>query len=220
VTAAKICGLTRAGEADHAIASGASYIGAILAGGPRRLDVVDAARVLGARRAGVLRVAVFGHDTSSDIAAIARELDVDVAQLHGDPSVEDIRVVQERAGCIVWPVVRVEGTVMPPEAMPLAAASGWLVLDAKVAGQLGGTGARLEWAGLAMAVRALRTAVPGMRLVLAGGLRPANVKEAISLLDPDVVDVSSGVERSPGVKDPVLVTQFVTAAGAAREQDA
>ena len=90
------------------------------------------------------------------------------------------------------------------------------MIDAKVVGQLGGTGTTLDWAGLAGAVRELRAAVPNFELVLAGGLRAPNVAQAMALLEPDVVDVSSGVEMAPGVKDPVKVVEFVTAVSAAQ----
>ena len=96
-------------------------------------------------------------------------------------------------------------------AAALGAAAGAGVLDAHVVGQLGGTGVALDWSGLQDAVAALRAAVPGIRVILAGGLRPANVSVAIRLLSPDVVDVSSGVECNTGFKDPVLVEQFVAA---------
>jgi phosphoribosylanthranilate isomerase len=69
----------------------------------------------------------------------------------------------------------------------------------------------LDWAALSDSVAALRRDVPSLRVVLAGGLRASNVGEAIRLLSPDVVDVSSGVEVSPGVKDPVAVERFVSA---------
>jgi len=111
----------------------------------------------------------------------------------------------------VWPVLRVAGTPLPDGAAALAAAAGVVVLDTHVLGQLGGTGVALDWSGLQHAVLALRASVPGVRIVLAGGLRPANVIDAVRLLSPDVVDVSSGVESVTGVKDPVLVEQFVAA---------
>lgn len=69
----------------------------------------------------------------------------------------------------------------------------------------------MDWERLADAVAALREAVPAFRLVLAGGLRATNVGHAMALLDPDVVDVSSGVETAPGLKDPLAVAQFVSA---------
>jgi phosphoribosylanthranilate isomerase len=80
-----------------------------------------------------------------------------------------------------------------------------------VAGQLGGTGVALDWLGLRDAVWALRAAVPDLQLIVAGGLRPATVGDAVRLLSPECVDVSSGVEQAPGVKDPVRVRAFVDA---------
>jgi phosphoribosylanthranilate isomerase len=76
----------------------------------------------------------------------------------------------------------------------------------------------LNWSGLAESVAALRRAVPDVRLILAGGLRPTNVATAIQLLSPHVVDVSSGVETAPGLKDAGLVQQFVAAAHSAAER--
>lgn len=208
----KICGLTREQDALHAEASGAQFLGAILAGGPRLLTPDRARSVLGPRRHGVKRVAVFGDQSIDEVVVLGQELDLDVLQLHGDHGVSAVRTIAERSGREVWPVLRVSGTELPDEAAALAVVSGALVLDAHVVGQLGGTGVTLDWSGLQASVHRLREAVPHLRVVLAGGLRPANVKDAIRLLSPQVVDVSSGVETAPGVKDPALVRQFVMAA--------
>ncbi len=215
MTSAKICGLTRASDATVAVESGADYIGVILASGPRLLDAARARAVLGDRRAGIQRVAVFGTQSTEQVIALVQELDLDVAQLHGVCTAADITVIQRMTNRAVWPVLRVRDTVLPDSASALAAAAGWVVLDAQVAGQLGGTGVALDWSGLGAAVGALRQSVPGVQIVLAGGLNTRNVREAIRLLDPDVVDVSSGVETAPGVKDPEAVRQFVIAAHAA-----
>ena len=215
MTAIKICGLTREADARHALLSGVTYIGAILASGPRLLTPGEAKTVLGPRRHGVRRVAVFGPQTAADVVTLVHELDLDVAQLHGDVTVDDVHHISRATSRAVWPVLRVEGTELPPNAAALGAAAGWLVLDAKVVGQLGGTGVALDWSGLLGQVSALRRAVPTLQLVLAGGLRVPNVAEAIRLLAPEVIDVSSGVETAPGVKDPVAVEQFVKAVHAA-----
>jgi len=209
--AIKFCGLTRVEDARHAERAGAAYLGVILASGPRLLDPERAALVLGPRRQEVQRVAVFGDQTVEEIVRVVRALDLDVAQLHGEPSVRDVEHILAGTGRAVWPVLRVEGSVLPKEARVLAAVAGNLVLDAKVVGQLGGTGVPLDWSGLQAAIAELRRDIPTVRLVLAGGLRPANVAIAMRLLAPDVVDVSSGVEASPGVKDPVAVERFVKA---------
>ncbi len=207
----KICGLTRAADAAHARHSGASCLGAIMAGGPRLLTMEQARAVLGPRRHEVQRVVVFGDQTAEEVIVAVRTLDLDIAQLHGACTVASIEAIRRATGRSVWPVLRVAGTTLPDDAARLGAAAGAVVLDAHVVGQLGGTGVALDWSGLQDAVEALRRTVPGIRVILAGGLRPANVIDAIRLLSPDVVDVSSGVESVTGVKDPVLVEQFVAA---------
>lgn len=207
----KICGLTRVEDVAVACAEGAAYIGVILAGGPRVLTVDAAARVLGPSRPHIQRVAVFGAQSDEAILAAADGLDLDVVQLHGDPSVEQLRRLRERTHRILWPVVRVAGAALPDDTTALAQVAGVVVLDAKTTGQLGGTGVRLDWQGLRDSVRALRLAVPDVCVVLAGGLRSENVREAVALLQPDIVDVSSGVESAPGVKDAQAIQQFVSA---------
>ena len=213
--AVKICGLTRAGDAAHAEGAGAGYLGAIMAGGPRLLSVEQVRDVLGVRRHDVQRVVVFGNQRTDEVIATVKTLDLDIAQVHGACSPHAIQSIRRETGCTLWPVLRVAGTTLPSDAAALAAAAGAVVLDAHVVGQLGGTGVTLDWSGLRNAVQALRESVPGVRIILAGGLRPANVIDAIRLLSPDVVDVSSGVESETGVKDPGLVEQFVAAARSA-----
>jgi phosphoribosylanthranilate isomerase len=211
VSAVKICGLTRTADATHAVASGASYLGAIMAGGPRLRTMNQARAVLGPRRHEVQRVVVFGDQHPEEVIATVRELDLDIAQLHGGCTPASITAMRLATGREVWPVLRLAGTTLPADAVTLGACAGAVVLDAHVVGQMGGTGVTLDWSGLQRAVAALRAAVPGIRVILAGGLRPTNVIEAIRLLSPDVLDVSSGVESETGVKDPMLVEQFVAA---------
>lgn len=215
--AVKICGLTRVDDAVGAEQCGASYLGVILAGGPRLVTAAQAQQLLGPRRRAVRRVAVFGDQPESEVVALADELDLDVIQLHGERTVDEVVRIAARSTRMVWPVLRVSGTRLPAHAMALAVAAGALVLDAHVVGQLGGTGVALDWSGLRDDVQALRGDVPGTTLVLAGGLRPSNVARATQLLSPEVVDVSSGVELAPGVKDPALMRQFVMAARGAVE---
>jgi len=208
--AIKVCGLTRSVDVERAVTLGAAYVGGIRAGGPRRLDTDHWRTVLGPPRPAVQRVAVLGH---LSVPALLREmiaLGADIAQWHGDPSASDVEAVTA-AGVRCWPVLRVEGAQLPSLAWELAAHAEALVLDTKVAGQLGGTGVPLDWAGLAQGVAAWRQAHPSGRLVLAGGLRADNVVTAVRLLRPDVVDVSSGVESAPGIKDPERLQAFVHA---------
>lgn len=246
-TRVKICGLTRQADARLAESRGASFLGVILAGGPRLISPDSAVEVLGRKRAGIRRVAVFGNQSVEEIIEIADRLDLDVIQLHGIPRVAVpfgtndgafhirdepqltagvVARVRDLSGREVWPVLRVPVTMdgdaahaeIPEVARELAAAAGALVLDSHVVGMLGGTGQALDWRSLATEVAELRADVPGFKLVLAGGLKPTNVSTAIGFLHPDVVDVSSGVEVAPGVKDPERIQQFVEAARGAAER--
>lgn len=208
--AIKVCGLTRAADAALAVALGATYLGGIRAGGPRLLDASAWRALLGVPRANVERVAVLGHLTVDALRRDVAELGADVAQWHGDPNADQLAEVAA-AGVRCWPVLRIAGRQLPRTAWELAAHAEALVLDAKVPGQLGGTGVPLDWAALADEVREWRRAFPSVRLVLAGGLHAGNVRTAIDLLHPDVVDVSSGVESAPGIKDPERLQAFVHA---------
>lgn len=196
----KFCGMTRPVDAKEAATLGARYVGAVFAGGPRRVDGARAAECFRALPAGVRRVGVFGSQSPDEIAAIAELVRLDVAQLHGDPDASAVELVRERTGggLHVWGVARIDGADLPSGFAELVEAADAVVLDARVAGMLGGTGRTVHWAAVAERLTALRRRTP---LVLAGGLTPENVRRAIDLLRPDVVDVSSGVETSPGIKD-------------------
>lgn len=202
----KFCGLTRPEDAREAASLGARYLGIIFAESPRQLGDERAREVFAQAAAGAGRVGVFGATSTADIAARARQLALDVVQLHGDPGPATIADVRRQWSGQVWAVVRVEGTTIPEGAADLFDIADAVVLDARVAGRLGGTGVTLAWGPLRERVAPFR----GRRakLVLAGGLTPANVADAIDALQPDVVDVSSGVESSVGVKDPARMRAF------------
>ena len=202
----KFCGMTRPQDAREAAALGAAYVGAILAESPRRVTDMDARRVLGAAPAGTSRVAVFGAAPASDVAAIAKRAGADIVQLHADPAPATVLEVRTYWSGEVWAVLRVNGAGLPDSAAALFDAADAVVLDARVDGKLGGTGVTLAWDSLAPQLRALRGR--RARLVLAGGLSPENVARAVAVVLPDVVDVSSGVESSPGVKDHARMRAF------------
>lgn len=215
----KICGLTRPGDAEHARVMGANYLGVVRAGGPRLVSAAQGFHVFGRRLQAhrAARVAVFGDQPEHEVLSDAETMDLDVLQMHSPRSESALERLARESGRIVWPVVRVAGVTLPDNAAALAAVSSVLVLDAHVVGHLGGTGVALDWSGLVDGVARLREQVPDVAIVLAGGLRPSNVDSAIRLLSPQVVDVSSGVETVPGVKDPALVQQFVQVARGAME---
>jgi phosphoribosylanthranilate isomerase len=214
VTRVKYCGLTRAADAAVAGEIGASYVGAIFAGGPRAVQPAAARDVLAAAGAGVRRVGVFADQPPEVVAAVAREAQLDVVQLHADPTADTVDAVRRRYGGLVWAVLRPTGDDLPDRAPALFAVADAVLLDAQVPGALGGTGQTLPWAALRDAVDRARGAGT---LVLAGGLTPTNVGAAIAALAPDVVDVSSGVEHEPGVKDHSRMRAFAEAVARAQE---
>ncbi|MDB4916119.1 MAG: trpF [Gemmatimonadetes bacterium] len=205
----KICGLTRSVDAEFADAAGAAYLGVIFAGGPRERSPADARAVLSGRRA--RKVGVFGGQTPDEIAEIASVVGLDVIQLHGAGDTERIAAVRAATGLEVWAVVRTSTGVLPDDVEDLADEADALLIDAMVAGQLGGSGVAIPWIQLG---ESLDEMTAGHRIVLAGGLTPDNVAEAIDYVSPMVVDVSSGVESSPGIKDQKLVRAFIAAARA------
>ncbi len=212
MTAVKFCGLTRPVDADYAAALGAAYVGVIFAGGPRTLTPAEASKVMAAvPRGGPKRVGVFSGTAPNEIARSADQIPLDVVQLHVQPGAagaDEVAAVARCAARPLWAVLRCEEGRVPEHASKLAVYADALLIDAHVPGKLGGTGVALAWETLAEAVAAVRGTQP---LVLAGGLTPDNVARAISALRPDVVDVSSGVERAPGVKDHGRMRAFMDA---------
>jgi phosphoribosylanthranilate isomerase len=206
--AVKFCGLTRPEDAEMGARLGADYLGVIFAGGPRVVTPARAREVL--EPAGTAsRVGVFGNQTPARIGAMAYEAGLDVVQLHGDPDAVFLAAVRVQFDGRIWAVVRSEGAVVPDGTEDLFEVADAVVIDAKVPGQLGGTGVAVAWGELHDVLLPWRRGAP---LVLAGGLTPGNVAEAISILTPAVVDVSSGVEVAPGVKDHEKMRAFRRAA--------
>ncbi len=205
--AVKVCGLTRHGDAALAVEAGARFLGTILApGGKRTVTPEAAAAIFGSLPA--TRVGVFVDAPAGELRMAAERAGLHVLQLHGDEPPE-LAAALRAEGFTVWKAVR------PRDAEEFAAAVeryagsvDALLLDGWSPLAPGGTGARFPWREVAERLALLPE---GVGLVAAGGLRPENVAEAASLLRPDVVDVSSGVEAAPGVKDPEAVRAFVAA---------
>lgn len=210
----KFCGLTRAEDAALACELGAGYLGVIFAGGPRLVSIEQARKVLAGGATAARRVGVFGRAAPDEIARAVEGARLHVVQLHGDPTAEDIASVRVATGAEVWAVARV-GETLPPVIEELFEEADAVLLDAMVEGRLGGTGRAFEWTRVAPELRTRRR---GRALVLAGGLRPENVADALVALEPDVVDVSSGVESAPGVKDHARMRAFAAAVSGARQE--
>ena len=209
----KFCGVRRTEDAALGARLGATYIGAIFADSPRRIAPTEARKMFDAAGSGVKRVGVFGTNAPEKIARDAESARLDVVQLHADPTAADVVAVRERFGGDIWAAVRIAGTHIPDDAEGLFETADAIVLDARSQHLLGGTGQALPWNDLAADRARLRG---GFSVVLAGGLNPDNVATAIRTLAPDVVDVSSGVEAAPGVKDSRLMAAFAAAVTGAR----
>jgi len=201
----KICGLAREADVEAAAEAGADLAGFVFAPSPRRLSARRAS-VLRARLEGtpVRAVGVFVGGTPEEIRRIAEEARLDLVQLQSEGP-EDARAI----GLPVIRALRVNGDRLVGRANDPSAA--WYLLDAFDPERGGGTGRAFDWE----AARSLALPRP---FLLAGGLRPENVGEAIAILRPDGVDVSSGVEEAPGRKSREQIRRFVRAARDAWEK--
>jgi len=205
--------MTRPQDAALAAEIGASYIGVVFAEGPRRVSPSQGGKILDAAGDKVKRVGVFGTNDPDEIARASEEARLDVAQLHADPTTADVRSIRKRFRGEIWAAIRIAGHHIPHESELLFDAADAIVLDARSEKRLGGTGQPLPWNDVAVDLAHDRGS---SAVVLAGGLKPDNVVSAIRTLAPDIVDVSSGIESAPGIKDPWLMREFYAAASGLR----
>jgi phosphoribosylanthranilate isomerase len=191
MTQVKICGLTRPGDVDLACVLGASYVGFNFAAASSRRVTLGAARDLaGAARPGVVRVGVFVHESVEEIRAAIAAARLDLVQIHRPLSAEDLS--QSPLPVIAVVGVSQDGAdAAPPEVLARCRS---VLCDTALPGRSGGTGTVFDW-------RLLAGRTWPVPVILAGGLDPDNVGEAIARVHPSAVDVASGVESSPGIKD-------------------
>jgi phosphoribosylanthranilate isomerase len=188
----KICGLTTEDDAAHAAAAGATALGVIFAPRSPRCVTADRARDIVRAVPGDLPVVgVFVDATIEEVVATVAHTGIRIVQLHGDEP-------ERYASALKMPLLRAAGVDVPVESWPGAT----LLLDAVSGAGRGGTGTRIDW-GRAAAIARQR------KVVLAGGLTPGNVAEAIAVVQPYGVDVSSGVEDAPGRKNRDKVSRFL-----------
>ncbi len=199
----KFCGITRAHDAELAASAGAWAVGLIFWPGSRRLCAVDAAaEIAAAVKRRLELVGVFVNPTLDEVAARADEIGLTMIQLHGDEGPSFCAEVARRTGCKVIKAARVRSRADIQALTPFH--TDYHLLDSYVPGLRGGTGETFSWE----LARAHRAHVP---MILSGGLTPDNVGEAIAALRPFAVDVASGVELEPGVKDPGRLEAFAEA---------
>jgi phosphoribosylanthranilate isomerase len=204
---AKVCGLTRPRDAALAVRLGASWLGAVFAASSPRHVGVGQARELVAAAEGRPFVGVFVEQGADEILRLRDRTGLSVAQLHAD-STPALRARLRREELPAWSVVKLASEADLDRLAEAAEEADAVLVEPRVAGADGGTGTALP---LDLAAAA-RERLAGARLVLAGGLRPETLERAIALVRPDIVDVSSGVESAPGVKDADLLARFLEVA--------
>jgi len=196
----KICGLTRPEDAALLAEAGADLAGIVLVPASPRFPGERAAEVAAAVPPGVQRVGVFVDEDPDRVRSMIRELSLDLLQFHGRETPEYCR----RFGLPYFKAFRVRRTLTAEDLRDYRPQA--FLLDAYVPGAAGGTGRTFDWE------LARRIADEGYRVLLAGGLTPENVASAIEKVGPWGVDVSSGVEVSPGIKDRDKIARFAAAA--------
>ncbi len=208
----KICGLRTAETMAAALDAGADMIGLVsFPPSPRHVDA-DAAAVLADQARGRAEIVLLTVDADdAALAALVTAIRPDWLQLHGRETPARVADVRRRFGLRVMKALGVREEADLAAAADFAAADR-LLFDAKPpkdATRPGGNGLSFDW-------RLLAKLDPRLRFMLSGGLDPATVAEAVRIARPLGVDVSSGVERAPGDKDPALIAAFVRAARAAQ----
>jgi len=211
----KICGLSTAATLDVALAAGADAVGFVFfPPSPRHLEY-EAARKLGARvkgRAEKVALSVDADDTT--LAAVVEALRPDALQLHGKEFPARVAAIKQRLGLAVMKAIPVEVRTDLAAVADYVGVADRLLFDARApreATRPGGLGKSFDW-------RLLENLDPGIPFMLSGGLDAGNVAEALRITRARSVDVSSGVERAPGEKDPDKIRAFVRAARAAEAE--
>lgn len=196
----KICGITNTEDADHAVECGADALGFVFfAESPRCVTPEQACRIIETLPGEVTTVGLFVNEAAETITKTIDAAGIDLVQLHGDESPEFCREL----GHPHIKALRVRDTASLADWGQYPSAA--ILLDAWHPEKFGGTGNRCDWA-LAADLAARTT------IVLAGGLSPDNIADAVTIVKPYAVDVSSGVELKPGKKDPEKVAAFIARA--------
>lgn len=205
----KICGLTEPDRVVQAAELGAAFLGFVFyPPSPRYLDPARARELVSAMPAGPEAVGLVVDATDAEIDALLQAVPLDVLQLHGYETPERVAEIVLRSGCRVIKAMRVE-TADDLLAVPAYAdAADMLLFDAKPprdAAWPGGHGLPFDW-------RLLQSVSLARPWLLAGGLQATNLQAAVALTGAPIVDVSSGVESRPGIKDPAKLDAFFAAA--------
>jgi len=205
----KICGLTEPKTLQAAVDAGAAYVGLVFfEKSPRNISIAEATILAQSVPMGVCKVALVVNPTDADLDAMMASVPIDMLQLHGHETPDRIAQIKDRFGLPVMKAVGIADESDLAQLSDYSQVADQILVDAKPpknADLPGGNGLSFDWRLIAKR----RWATPWM---LAGGLTPDNVAEAVRLTGAQQVDVSSGVEVSAGVKDIQLISDFVRAA--------
>ena len=211
---AKICGLNDPAAVRAAVDGGAAYIGLVFyPPSPRAVTPVQAAELAALVPAGIGKVGLFVDATDDEIDTVLARAPLDMLQLHGGESPERVAALRERTGLKVMKVIKVAGPSDLETAPDWYDVADWLLFDARPPKDMknalpGGNALAFDW----LLLKAREFPLPWM---LAGGLDEGNVAEAVRLSGARYVDTSSGVEDSPGVKNPEKIHAFLKAVASA-----
>jgi phosphoribosylanthranilate isomerase len=200
----KICGITTPDDALLAAGLGADAVGLIFAPSTRKVTAATAVDIVRRLPPEVLTVGVFRNERRERVVTRVNEVGLRVAQLHGDETADDVAWIAERVPNVIRALSAADLARHDLDAL----GSARLLIDAPEPG----SGSPFDWERLA-------ADPPRQAFLLAGGLHPGNVVDAITLLRPWGVDVATGVEARPGVKDPVKVQRFIAAARSVARSD-
>jgi phosphoribosylanthranilate isomerase len=203
----KICGLTREEDLAAAVSAGADAVGFLVGvpSSPRNLTLERAEQLLKKVPVFVDSVVVTPPKNVEWLLEVCEKLQPSAVQIHGKEQIESSKIRQRAANTRLIKTVYVTQDAIKEDTLEDLKTFDGVLLDSFVKGQYGGTGKVHDW-GLSKRIIDLVSPVP---VILAGGLKPENVKEAIFAVEPYAVDVASGVEASPGVKDHAKIRAFV-----------
>jgi phosphoribosylanthranilate isomerase len=215
----KICGTTNLTDAQASLAAGVDALGFIFAPSLRRITVDQAAEIISSLTDDIEKIGVFVNETPVRIAEIVERAGLTGVQLHGDEPADEMEQYRHALGQRkIIKALPARELLNSPDSlngyMQSRADIDAILLDAGSPSQRGGTGQAFDWTAAAPIVAEVRARMP---VIIAGGLNPENVGEAIRLFTPWGVDVVSGVEREVGIKDEARLRSFV---GAVRQTQA
>jgi len=215
VTWIKICGTTNLEDAQLAAEAGADALGFIFAPSPRQIDRSRAKEIIRVLPKGIVRVGVFVNESLETMTQTVTEVGLNTIQVHGDrpPIPTSLKAVEEALGHERGIIMAIPGEKLSGDFMlsgGFALPNRAVLLDNAAPDSSGGTGKRFDWSTVARNVRLMSDHFD-LKFIIAGGLTPENVGEAIRLFRPWGVDVVSGVEAKPGKKDPKKLRAFIQA---------